>query len=58
VLKPFVVAATLLLAQAVGSRSAVATAGSTNGVTSQPKILIEGANALLLDIDHGTYPFV
>ena len=65
-LKSFVVSATPLLAQAVGTNSALAASTSnalTNGersqqATSQPHILIEGANALLLDIDHGTYPFV
>lgn len=30
----------------------------TELVRSPHNILIEGANALLLDIDHGTYPFV
>jgi len=47
---------TPLLATAVGNK------GIANGTsTTQQKkmnILIEGANALLLDIDHGTYPYV
>lgn len=29
-----------------------------NAIASNKKILVEGANALLLDIDFGTYPFV
>ena len=68
-LKTFVVRATPLVAQAAGTRSALASqSGSGNPrvvngntptpATSSPRILIEGANALLLDIDHGTYPFV
>jgi len=31
---------------------------TTNGESSFTNVLIEGANALLLDIDHGTYPYV
>ena len=66
-LKTFVVRATPLVAQAAGTRSALASQSSgintravngTSQSTSPPRILIEGANALLLDIDHGTYPFV
>ena len=59
-LSQFVVAQTPLLAAA----SAPAPPPPiTNGVVTQQdrpshNILIEGANALLLDIDHGTYPFV
>lgn len=35
------------------------TAGLLNGVTqADQRILFEGANATLLDIDHGTYPYV
>ena len=35
------------------------TAGLLHGVTNENKrILFEGANATLLDIDHGTYPYV
>jgi adenylosuccinate synthase len=61
-LQRYVVDQTPLLAQAVGTKSATASTissspSSTNG-TGQPSILIEGANALLLDIDHGTYPYV
>jgi adenylosuccinate synthase len=29
-----------------------------NAIAARKKVLIEGANATLLDIDHGTYPFV
>lgn len=65
-LQRFVVSPTPLIAQAVGIHSAVAasaiTSPTANGAgsttTAQPHILIEGANALILDIDHGTYPFV
>ena len=57
-LQQYVVSQTPLLAQAVG-RKGVATASSNGADAAQtPNILIEGANALLLDIDHGTYPFV
>jgi adenylosuccinate synthase len=59
-LSQFVVAQTPLLAAA---SAPLALSPVTNGtVTEQSRqshhILIEGANALLLDIDHGTYPFV
>jgi adenylosuccinate synthase len=54
----YVVDQTPLLASAVGNKG-LAMAG-TNGASAQRNmnILIEGANALLLDIDHGTYPYV
>jgi adenylosuccinate synthase len=53
-LQRYVVNQTPLLANAVGTRTA-----TTNGAgAGKTNILIEGANALLLDIDHGTYPFV
>ncbi|KAG9783438.1 Adenylosuccinate synthetase, partial [Aureobasidium melanogenum] len=52
-LQNYVVDQTPLLAQAVGTKGA-----ATTNNPKQPNILIEGANALLLDIDHGTYPFV
>lgn len=53
-LQRYVVNQTPLLANAVGTRTA-----TTNGPgAGKTNILIEGANALLLDIDHGTYPFV
>ena len=29
-----------------------------NAISSGKKILVEGANALMLDLDFGTYPFV
>ena len=53
-LQSYVVNQTRLLKSAVG-RASVA---KMNGATSETNILIEGANALMLDIDHGTYPFV
>lgn len=56
-LQQYVVDQTPLLAQAVGTRG-IATATSNGDSARQPNILIEGANALLLDIDHGTYPYV
>jgi adenylosuccinate synthase len=63
-LQQYVVKQTPLLASAVGV--AGASLPSTNGSGVNPtdsasagmNILIEGANALLLDIDHGTYPYV
>lgn len=62
-LQQYVVDQTPLLAQAVGTKAIVAKgAANSNGdavdLAHQPNILIEGANALLLDIDHGTYPYV
>ena len=57
-LRPFVIAATPLLSQATGVRRSEAASSAINGSTSDRNILIEGANALALDIDHGTYPFV
>ncbi|RVX67939.1 hypothetical protein B0A52_08544 [Exophiala mesophila] len=59
-LQRYVVDQTPLLAQAVGTKSSTASTIGTNGTLAQqtPNILIEGANALLLDIDHGTYPYV
>lgn len=59
-LQRYVVDQTPLLAQAVGTKSSAASTVGTNGTLAQqtPNILIEGANALLLDIDHGTYPYV
>ncbi|OQU96645.1 hypothetical protein CLAIMM_02695 [Cladophialophora immunda] len=56
-LQQYVVDQTPLLAQAVGTKG-MATANSNGAGARQPNILIEGANALLLDIDHGTYPYV
>ncbi|KIX08166.1 adenylosuccinate synthase [Rhinocladiella mackenziei CBS 650.93] len=56
-LQRYVVDQTPLLAQAVGTKG-VATVSSNGQVAGPPNILIEGANALLLDIDHGTYPYV
>ncbi len=62
-LQKYVVDQTPLLASAVGNKG-IATTSSTgiNGAggpqQSKMNILIEGANALLLDIDHGTYPYV
>ncbi|KIV79880.1 adenylosuccinate synthase [Exophiala sideris] len=56
-LQQYVVSQTPLLAQAVGGQG-IATASSNGEATHQPNVLIEGANALLLDIDHGTYPYV
>ncbi|EXJ86031.1 adenylosuccinate synthetase [Capronia coronata CBS 617.96] len=59
-LQQYVVDQTPLLAQAVGTKAAVVKANGTGvgEAAPQPNILIEGANALLLDIDHGTYPYV
>jgi adenylosuccinate synthase len=59
-LSQFVVAQTPLLAAASAPAPPPAIMnGATTGQVRQPhNILIEGANALLLDIDHGTYPFV
>ena len=54
-LQKYVVPQTPLLAQAMGRSSGVA---ATSNESLSRNILIEGANALLLDIDHGTYPFV
>ena len=56
-LAPFIVDQVPLLA------SALAPKPSSDGFVSWQKptehnVLIEGANAILLDIDHGTYPFV
>ena len=56
-LQRYVVPQTPLLVSAVG-RNTTATAMMNGQGASQVNILIEGANALLLDIDHGTYPFV
>ncbi|RMZ86948.1 hypothetical protein DV736_g5822, partial [Chaetothyriales sp. CBS 134916] len=50
-LQRYVVPQTPLLASAVGR-------GANSSSNVRTNILIEGANALLLDIDHGTYPFV
>lgn len=59
-LQQYVVDQTPLLATALGPKG-IATA-TTNGHAAtnaqQMNILIEGANALLLDIDYGTYPYV
>lgn len=67
-MRPFVVAATPLVSSAVGQQSSGAGGqGQVNGAAAaaapmatsrQHNILIEGANALILDIDHGTYPYV
>ncbi|KIW95190.1 adenylosuccinate synthase [Cladophialophora bantiana CBS 173.52] len=56
-LQQYVVDQTPLLARAVGTKG-MATANANGASARQPNILIEGANALLLDIDHGTYPYV
>jgi len=56
-LQQYVVDQTPLLAQAVGPRGLASAHANGDGGRS-PNILIEGANALLLDIDHGTYPYV
>ncbi|OAP60776.1 adenylosuccinate synthase [Fonsecaea erecta] len=56
-LQQYVVDQTPLLAQAVGTKG-IATASLNGAGARQPNILIEGANALLLDVDHGTYPYV
>ena len=53
-LRQYVVNQTPLLAQAVGINGSALPSGSSPGMN----ILIEGANALLLDVDHGTYPYV
>lgn len=47
-LRPYLVSATPMLSGVIGSLAAV----------KERNILIEGANALMLDIDHGTYPYV
>ena len=59
-LSRFVVAQAPLLAHASASLPPPSTANgtATNNVNRPHNVLIEGANALLLDIDHGTYPFV
>ena len=67
-MRPFVVSATPLLSSAVGQQTAGTNGqGHVNGTVAsvtptttsrRHNILIEGANALLLDIDHGTYPYV
>lgn len=54
-LQRYVVDQTPLLASALGNRGIVA---NSSPQSSKMNILIEGANALLLDIDHGTYPYV
>ena len=53
-LRDFVVSATPLLSSALSPKPSA----SSNGTANTHRVLIEGANALLLDIDHGTYPFV
>lgn len=52
----YIINATPLLSKVVGNGGQAA----QNGVQSSmsENVLIEGANALLLDIDHGTYPYV
>ncbi|EXJ58581.1 adenylosuccinate synthetase [Cladophialophora yegresii CBS 114405] len=59
-LAKYVVDQTPLLAQAVGNKGIATAANGAGGGQQQSRmnILIEGANALLLDIDHGTYPYV
>ena len=54
-IRNFVVAAAPMLNDVTKSMSS---SPKTNGARKEHNILIEGANALLLDIDHGTYPFV
>ena len=59
-LSQFVVAQTPLLASASAPAPPppIANGIVTENARPSHNILIEGANALLLDIDHGTYPFV
>lgn len=61
-LQKYVVDQTPLLATAVGNKGIATTSTTFNGADgpqqSKMNILIEGANALLLDVDHGTYPYV
>lgn len=58
-LQRYVVDQTPLLSQSVGNKSILTATANGNAAPNQsPNILIEGANALLLDIDHGTYPYV
>lgn len=59
-LQNYVVAATPLLSNAMGTKGFATSSLNSEGVpaVNQSNILIEGANALLLDIDHGTYPYV
>ncbi len=52
------IAATPLLSSVASNHAARAASSTTNGTGKTQDILIEGANALALDIDHGTYPFV
>ena len=59
-LQKYVVDQTPLLASAMGTKGIVHAHANGTGSLQKRKmnILIEGANALLLDIDHGTYPYV
>ena len=58
-LRPFVIAATPLLSQVFSNTASAVASTSINGPQSNhPHILVEGANAIALDIDYGTYPFV
>lgn len=55
-LRQYVVDQSPLLEQAVGNNGAALS--TNNGAGTSMNILVEGANALLLDVDHGTYPYV
>jgi adenylosuccinate synthase len=57
-LQRYVVDQTPLLSTAVGNKGFANGAASSAAPSKKMNILIEGANALLLDIDHGTYPYV
>ncbi|KAI1616913.1 adenylosuccinate synthetase [Exophiala viscosa] len=57
-LQQYVVSQTPLLAQAVGGQGIATATSNGDAARPGPNVLIEGANALLLDIDHGTYPYV
>ena len=57
-LSRYVVDQTPLLASAVGNKGIATTNANGGHQQRNPNVLIEGANALLLDIDHGTYPYV
>jgi adenylosuccinate synthase len=57
-LQRYVIDQTPLLAQAVGNKGIAVSNGASSQQQRKMNILIEGANALLLDIDHGTYPYV
>jgi len=53
-LKPFVVDGVAYLHDALTSKES----SSSSSSSSRKRVLVEGANALMLDLDFGTYPYV